>query len=204
MGLQGTFDQDLLREKLLAALLDGYYQKHLKHYNFERITQPARQFQGVDIQLTHKGTGQIFLVDEKAQLDYVNEELPTFAFELSYEHHGKTREGWLFDPVKTTQFYALITAIYADAPHTFTSCKITFVNRAKLLALLQSRGLDKVVLNTKRGALGEHHGKVVLENLCPRKEGYLYLSRLNKAEKPCNLVLRLGFLEANGLAKRLV
>lgn len=143
-------------------------------------------------------------MDEKAQLDYVNESLPTFAFELSYLKNGDQKRGWLFDASKKTHFYALVTSIFSDEEKMFTSCNITFVNRKKLIGHLVDLNLTeehftKVIRNN-----AQTNGKLILESLHPKKEGFLFFSTSNKVEKPINLVLRLEFLVEIGVAKRLV
>lgn len=60
--------------------------------------------QGIDLILKDKHLEKQFLVDEKAQLDYVNESLPTFAFELFYQKNGIQKQGWLFDASKKQSF----------------------------------------------------------------------------------------------------
>ncbi len=204
MALKSTFNADLKKEQQLALLLDGYYSKHLKQYDFERVYDKKRQFEGVDLILTHKETGVRHSIDEKAQLDYINEDLPTFAFELSYKKAGGLKKGWFYDPSKKTEFYALITGIYSDAPNTYTSCKITLVNRNKLLAYLQNKGITEIRLKKTIETHGTQHGKLKLKMLNHRTEGYLYMSSDNKAEQPVNLVLRLDFLLEKGLAKRFI
>ncbi len=204
MTLKSSFNADLKKEQQLALLLDGYYSKHLTYYNFERIHDKKRQFEGIDLILTHKNTGLAFAVDEKAQLDYINDDLPTFAFELSYKKAGVAKKGWFYDADKKTEFYSLITAIYTDVPNMFTSCKITLVNRKKLIDVLGQRGINELVLTRCVDSHEPVHGKLKLKELNHRTEGYLYISSKNKAEKPVNLVLQLDFLIQNGIAKRLV
>ena len=204
MGLTSNFRTDLQKEQHLAILLDSLYKKHLNHYRFKRISDLKKQLKGIDVILTHRVTKKEFLVDEKAQLDYVNDDLPTFAFELSYQKKGALKKGWLFDASKKTDFYALITGIYSDEPNKFTSCKITFVNRGKLISFLKSRTItQKSLLGFLEGSL-PRHGKIKVPELDSKTEGYLYRSSHNKAEKPINLILKLGFLIDNGLAKRLI
>lgn len=204
MTLKSTFNADLNKEQQLAVLLDAYYTKHLKHYSFERIRDKKKQFQGIDLVLTHKKTGNSYAVDEKAQLDYLNDDLPTFAFELSYKKAGILKKGWFYDPTKKTEFYSLITGIYTDAPNTYTSCKITLVNRAKLIAFLTNKGISEKLLKSTAKTHETKHGKLKLKTLSHSTEGYIYISSNNKAEKPVNLILRLDFLLQNGLAKRLI
>ncbi|VAW11220.1 hypothetical protein MNBD_BACTEROID03-2549 [hydrothermal vent metagenome] len=203
MGLRSSFKNDLEKEQKLSVFLDAYYKKHLKHYIFERAHDLKRQIQGVDLVLAHNTSGRRFLIDEKAQLDYINEDLPTFAFELVYQKDGEVKKGWLFNAKKKTEFYALITSIYADEPEKFTSCKVTFVNRKKLIEFLNVRKINQEYLDSQIEKHKNHNGKIVLDKLHPYHEGYLYFSTIKKAEKPINLILKLAFLTENGIAKQL-
>lgn len=159
---------------------------------------------GIDVTFSHKHNKSVFYIDEKAQLDYVNEDLPTFAFELGYYKYETYKEGWLYDSRKKTDFYALATAIYEDKPRVFTTCKITLVNPKKLRSYLSSLNITKTLLNDYRSSNKGLHGKLKLQELCHKNEGYLYFSKNNKLVKPVNLVLKLHFLEEKGIAKRLI
>ena len=203
MPLQSNFKSDLEREQKLCILLDRYYRQYLKQYSFERVSHMKQQMAGIDLIFTRKTCGRTYSIDEKAQLDYLNENLPTFAFELSYQKNGILKEGWLFDTSKKTDFYSLITSIYADAPKEFTSCKITLVNRQKLIDVLTARSITLSSLKKYIVPDEELHGKIKISELNHRNEGYLYASTKNKAEKPLNLILKLDFLEETGVAKRL-
>lgn len=202
MANKSAFNTDLAKEKRLAPLLNHCYQNHLCHYDFRRITNLKDQLLGVDVVFIHKKTGQEYFIDEKAQLDYINEDLPTFAFELYYYKKGAQKEGWFYDENKKTDFYALVTAIYDDKDRLFSSCKITLVNRKKIQAILLQKGFQKNVFKNQHDI--NNHGKICVEALNDRKEGYLFLSTKNKAEKPLNLILRLDWLLEMGVAKRLV
>ncbi|QCX01900.1 hypothetical protein FGM00_17930 [Aggregatimonas sangjinii] len=200
--MKSTFASDLEKEQKLHKLLDSCYRKGLKNYSFKRIKGHRQQMIGIDLHFTSNRSGQVFSIDEKAQLDYLNENLPTFAFELQYEKTGILKQGWLFNPHKKTDFYSLITSIYCDEPDIFTSCKITFVNRRKLIRFLSEKRLSEESLKKYLNASPNHRGKLEIDQLNARNQGYLYFSRQNKAEKPVNLILRLDFLIANGVARR--
>ncbi|MGN7513424.1 MAG: hypothetical protein ACTHOM_03550 [Allomuricauda sp.] len=202
--MKSNFKADLSKEQQLTPLLDFYYQKHLKYYSFERIFALKKQLRGIDIILKDERSAKKFYVDEKAQLDYINESLPTFAFELCYLKKGLKRQGWLFDNSKKTHFYALVTSIFSDEAKKFTSCNITIVNREKLIQHLDKKGLSQTYLEriiTENKGL---NGKLNLDKLDARNEGYLFFSSSNKIEKPVNLILRLDYLQRIGVAKRLV
>ncbi|PIB39382.1 hypothetical protein [Maribacter sp. 4G9] len=200
--MKSSFVLDLGKEKRLALLLDSYYSNCLKHYDFGRVQNLREQLLGVDVIFKHKISQKTFLVDEKAQLDYINEDLPTFAFELHYLKNGILKDGWLFDASKKTDFYALVTGIYEDEPNKYTSCKIAFVNRKKLLELLKTKGVTKTCLLEYYQKEPLPHGKMKLKELDPRTEGYLYHSKNNKAEQPFNLILKLDYLFSNRVAKK--
>ena len=202
--MKSNFKKDLSRERKFSHFLDGQYQKYLKLYAFRRTSAIKEQLLGIDLDFTHKQTGAVYHVDEKAQLDYLNLNLPTFAFELCYEKDGKQKTGWLLDSNKKTHFYSLITGIYADEKDKFTACNITFVNREKLLAYLAKRGLTSNKMEQLAQSRPNYHGKMQLESLHPRSEGYLFFSRKNKLEKPVNLILKLEFLTQTGVGKRFV
>jgi hypothetical protein len=200
---KSTFHTDLEKEKKLGLFLNTLYKKHLKYYTFERISDRKKQHEGIDLIFTHKKSGAQFTVDEKAQLDYLNESLPTFAFELCYYKKDVLKKGWFFDTAKKTQFYALVTSIYNEDHNFFTSCDIYFVNREKLLTLLKNKNIDYSILEKIMAQDNEISGKLDLPQLKPQDEGYLYFTK-NKAEKPINLILRLTYLLKTGVAKKLV
>ncbi|WP_339626115.1 hypothetical protein [uncultured Maribacter sp.] len=202
--MKSKFTSDLRKEKQLSNLLDVYYEKTLVYYETCRVYDMKRQMAGIDLIFTHKQTKTVFNIDEKAQLDYINEDLPTFAFELGYYKEDIYKEGWLIDIHKKTDIYSLATAIYEDEPNIFTSCKITFVNRKMLLSFLSKKAISKEVLKVYCDANVEHHGKLKIKELNTRTEGYLYFSKNNKPEKPINLILKLEFLIDQGIAKRLI
>ena len=203
MFLKSNFKTDLAQEKKLTPLLDSYYHKHLRFYDFKRVDEIEQQLQGIDLILTHKKTGKIFFVDEKAQLDYLNKSLPTFAFELFYMKNETLKQGWLFDAQKKTQMYSLVTNIQKEN-ETFTDCNITFVNRQKLLSFLVEKGFDEAFLKKRVLEHSGFHGKMELPGLDLRKEGHVHFSSKNKAEQPINLVFQLAFLKEIGVAKKFI
>ncbi len=107
----------------------------------------------------------------------------------------------MFDENKKTDFYALITAIFLDGGE-YSSCKITLVNRKKLLKKLDALNFKNTRFQDYRSA--NSHGKIVIDQLNPKGEGYLFLSSKNKSEQPLNLVLRLDWLLEANIAKRLI
>jgi hypothetical protein len=194
-----NFRQDLDNEVLLAKHLNDIYLKLFKgsSYRFNRINQLDRQYKGIDLILSNGTTS--FNVDEKAQLDYLNTSLPTFAFELSFLKNTNWHQGWFIDETKTTDIYFLITGIYPKGHNLnngLEKVKITGVYKDKLIRLLNEKGLSHETLKSideQLRAKGKH-GKYPIKELNPKTEGVLYFSKNNKDEQPINLVLRLDFL----------
>ncbi|RKE98476.1 hypothetical protein [Ichthyenterobacterium magnum] len=199
------FNRDLSKEQIISEYLnDLYYDLKL---NFIRNKDLDLQLKGVDLIYQHKGTD--FFIDEKAQLDYINIELPTFTFELSYLKNGENKLGWLIDQTKITTHYFLITSIYAkdknDLLKGFTSCKITSVNRNKLNTYLNTIGLTIEQLNCYQNNIRKADNKktkIKIDELNAKTQGLLYYSN-HLSEKPINLQLRLDFLIKKKIAKQI-
>ncbi|MDA7803900.1 hypothetical protein N8987_04925 [Crocinitomix sp.] len=204
-----NFRDDLNKERILGEYLDGIYARIFNKTKFlvSRITERNEQLKGIDLRIEKLDDSSIFYVDEKAQLDYINFNLPTFAFETSYLKYGSYREGWLYDESKLTQYYFLVTQIHAtigtDITQGIRKLKIHSVDRTKLQTLLGQRGLDKAVLEKYDSEIRESNvdGKIKIKELDNVSEGAFHFSRKNKSESPINLVLKLSFLEENNVAK---
>ena len=197
------YKRDLNKEQKLAVYLDTVYKK--LNLKLTRITDLDQQHKGVDLVYIHNNT-EIY-IDEKAQLDYVNRSLPTFTFELSYLKNNTLKKGWLFDTNKQTHFYFLVTSIKAKNPkvYDYYDCKITSVDRTKLIQFLERVKLGEQQLNNYEAAIraGQNkETKIEIKELHSKKEGCLFFSP-HLAEQPINLQLRLQFLIDAKIAKRL-
>ena len=201
-----SFKSDLQQETILAAYLDAMYCR--KKIDFTRVNNLSQQLKGIDLIIMHKA--DTYYIDEKAQLHYLNKNLPTFTFELSYLKNGKRKAGWLFDEHKLTHYYFLITGIYLKGRKSklkyskdIERLHITSVNRGKLVKHLNNIGLNKEKLNNFDSVLrkGRSYGKKYISELNPKSEGLLYYSK-HLREKPINLQLRLSYLIENKIAKK--
>ena len=204
--MKSNFEDDLKKEQYLGNYLDTIYSEVLKDFKIERKNDSSSQNQGIDLVISND---EVELnVDEKAQLDYLNLDLPTFAFEISYIKDNRQKLGWLFDKTKITNKYFLITGIFLndenDIKKGFKSCKIISVDRAKLIIFLKSRGLsfERVSEINQSIRNGREYNKIPLTELDSRLEGNMYYSKNNKAEMPINLVLYLDFLLKSKIAKK--
>lgn len=201
--MQSNFKKDLSKEQVLGNFLNEFYhQKYNDDGNsFLRISNLDLQIDGIDLILNIEGTD--YLIDEKAQLDYLNKSLPTFAFEISYIKNRKVKLGWLFDEKKKTDTYFLITNIQTIHPNSIKDgikdCNITAVNRKNVKQLLLDKGLDerKIFEYSSKIRKSQSHGKHPIKELDSKTEGFFYYSFQNKNEQPINLVLYLKFLLKN-------
>ncbi|GFD92329.1 hypothetical protein KUL156_54000 [Alteromonas sp. KUL156] len=199
------FQTDLTKEKILSIYLDKMYTK--LNLNFDRVINLELQHKGVD--LIFHARDKDYFIDEKSQLHYINSDLPTFTFELSYLKNKVEKTGWFLDNKMITTHYFLITGIYAvdkkDLNKGFKKCKITSVNKRKLKQHLTSIGLtDKKLLEyNKNIRLGKESKKIEIDELDLKKEGAFFYSP-QYSEKPINLQLRLDFLINNKIAKRII
>ena len=200
-----NFKKDLSHEKILAEYLDRIYSH--KNMDFLRVDDDSRQHQGID--LIFNIHSKEYFIDEKAQLHYLNADLPTFTFELSYLKDNDLKEGWLFDRQKLTHYYFLITGIFLKngiehLSHADDICKIriTSVNRFKLIDHLASIGLHREKLQEydehfrKSSAYGSNKISEFKNSSC----GLIYFTE-HLAEQPMNIQLRLEYLLENKIAK---
>ena len=201
-----SFKSDLEQEEILSQYLDKVYNE--KKIEFERIFDLNKQHQGIDLVMIVNSNE--YLIDEKAQLHYINSNLPTFTFELSYLKNNLLKDGWLFNQNKKTQYYFLITGIFLKEQRTelksyndIDKLKITSVNRLKLIERLAKVGLSKKKLiqydtNLRKS---KSFGKNEITELKPSLEGLIYFTE-HLVEKPINLQLRLNYLIETGVAKK--
>lgn len=203
---QSVYRRDLAQEAMFSNFLDMCLYQPIAEIlhrperlvSFKRITDLDMQHAGIDVVYKHRGL--TIFIDEKSQLHNLNQDIPTFAFELSYLKQGKERTGWLLDKRKKTHGYMLCWPRgerdeYGDI---YLGAKIIFLSKKQLLSFLSEHGYDEMALWRKAielrrsGAPGRH---LVGEPgfwfylTKPRTDG-LYLERM------INVVVRATLLES--------
>ena len=193
---------DMAAEAELASFLDEYlYAPLLAEGHFEsiaRVYDKEQQLKGVDVVVsTGKTTGNI---DEKAQIYYVNKNLPTFAFELQFLKYGEVIEGWFLNDRLSTDYYLLIwpqattDSIYELTKETFTRLDALMVSKKKLRSRLEELGLSKEVLMRK--AAERRCNRIYGKTATGHKGIYYYLSDSRKyVEAPINIVISKDILQ---------
>ena len=103
--------EDMSAEGQLGIFLDRYLYSRLEEAgrirSFRRVRDRSGQLRGTDVILTAPEGGALRL-DEKAQLYYLNRDLPTFAFELLFLRQGGLTPGWLCREGLDTDRYLLV------------------------------------------------------------------------------------------------
>lgn len=204
--MNSNFDSDLSKEGLLGKYLDDIYPKILEGFTIQRISDADLQHQGVDLIISKDNCH--FNIDEKAQLDYLEHDLPTFAFEITYIKDGQQKQGWLYDSDKTTDRYFAVTGITCNTPNEpksgFKSCKIVSVNRSKLINLLTLKGLTykRIIEINQEIRSATTDGRISVMELEGRAQGNFHYTT-GKVERPINIVLKLEYLIAENVAKRI-
>ena len=192
------FKSDLAKEEILGRFLDKQYLKAgLKTH---RIGGTNLQYKGVDL-LLHDENGLDFKVDEKAQLHYLNKDLPTFALEIDYFKDGAIKPGWLFDSKKITEIYAFVFSIHLVAgvdlltkEAELASCEVVFVNRLRLINELAMLDLDQKICSAQSAVLRSDAERIKIQHA----SGFNFQISRQLAEAPVNLVVKRVFLEKIG------
>jgi hypothetical protein len=182
-------ENDMRRERILSAYLDTklYCQNLFK--DARRTDSIESQLAGSDIVLSIPSLGlSNIIVDEKAQLYYLDGGLPTFAFELNFiNKNGKRVEGWLTDENKSTEYYQLL---FLTAKKDFES--IEMIHKVEYILVKRSEIL--AVINQDLKALRNKGLEVSSSNKFhqfkyPNSDFY-YTHSTKLAESPVNIILK--------------
>ena len=184
-----TFRQrDSTVEKEIAKFMDEkFYLNNVQ--DFKRFENKEEQLKGMDVSFTLDDFKNI-IVDEKAQTHYINKNLPTFAFEISFlRTSGDWTLGWLLDKKKENNYFILIWP-FAKKDWDIKKSDITkldclLVNRQKIIDLLEKEGFtkEKIMIEEEKIRREKISGKMGYGDIY-----FYYTDRLS--EKPINIVIR--------------
>jgi hypothetical protein len=189
VGYNTFREHDYRRERVLSAYLDKKLYNQPNFENFCRTNATEDQLSGSDVVFSVPGKGlNHIIVDEKAQLYYLDGGLPTFAFELNFvNRRGERVEGWLTDERKKTEFYQLL---FLTAKKDFESIdeiykvEYVLVDRNKIFKAIN---LDLAELRKKGMEVSGNPG------FCQFKAPgvpYYFTHSVHLAESPVNIILR--------------
>ena len=212
---ESSFEIDLEKENVvMSEYMRRYYYSRLsnndksKLTDFRKITDINLQKEGVDV--TYTLDNKHYVIDEKAQMDYIyeREPLPTFSLELLNAASGNI--GWLINLRLKTEYYMFIWPHAEVRPLSVDNILYAYyalVNKKRLLAEIEirykmnSNHLFEYAKQMATGMLGEKVTDAYGRCKGYRYKGngfdsqaYLYYS-INKAEHPVNLVVRRNWLE---------
>lgn len=194
---------DMSAEAQLALFLDKYLYERFpdihRYSSIKRISDKREQLNGTDVRFIMKD-GRVFNVDEKAQLYYLNKNLPTFAFEIQFLRRGIPTTGWLCNDRLETDYYLLIWP-FADRDtssgiswRNFTKADCLMISKQDVLSFLAENGLTKDRLLADANAIRKEHrtGKIRIEGL----SGIYYFASYPQyyAEAPINIVISKSYL----------
>lgn len=216
-----SFASDLEKENSVMAeyMRRHYYAKLLNSdgssvSDFQRATDTDAQKAGIDV--TYTRDGKRYIVDEKAQMDYIYKDapLPTFSLELLAGTSGAI--GWFINSALKTEYYMFIWPHAGADSRPLSVDRIEYalyalVSKKKLLAEVQKRygkSPEQLLEYAKRmaaGGMGEEQlrsdrsGRQYLSGYRYKEDsfddmGYLYYT-VSKQERPVNLVVRRSWLE---------
>ena len=192
--------EDMQAEQTLTKVMDIWVWSRLKGIGnistYIRETNKEKQINGTDVWLCTKNEKRIS-VDEKAQLYYINQNLPTFAFELGFiGQTGNIKQGWFVNDTLNTNMYMLIypyantTDITKLEYSSFTKLECILISKLAIWKELYKVGLTKELLIEETKKMREN-GEIGRKSFPNIDWCYLNMSDSNKyTETPINIVIR--------------
>lgn len=203
------FDRDKKHEEIVAGWLEKYFYSQLNAsvVNYMRVEEVSnadriKEAQTLGIDLVLKDSNEeMYFIDEKSQTTYMNNPLPTFAFELSYEYNGVTRKGWLLDENKKTNYYLLIyPRSYTKESYKELSdiddldfAEIILLNKKRLITELSNIGISlKSLIEIAKNIQTENKPIPISD----KSKNYVSIYKSSYlSEKPVNIVIKRTLLD---------
>lgn len=199
---------DSANEKLVAQFLDDYFYLPSLFEKVERVSDKQEQLKGKDIIVSSKRLSLVdAIIDEKDTAHYVNKDIPTFAFELSFMVGNMEVEGWLTDESKETEYYLLLYPFATlEEPVTkppqfkeVTKVRYILVRRQDVINLLKEAGFDRNALQRKakevRTTVGGYDDNQRNKAEDKAKYGFYFMYTYFLNERPVNVVIPRAMLE---------
>lgn len=166
---------DFLNKNFYPSLLKNIFQD--TNFSFEKIANLDLQKSGIDEIIEYNSKRA--LVDEKVQLDYINENLPTNAFEILKQSGNSTlTNGWFIEKKLKTTHYIIFKDINLknitkkwymkteeDIVNNFESLSFFIVNKEDLISFLKEEyAIDDIYLKLESKLLIEQINTFISEN----------------------------------------
>lgn len=225
--MKSKFKQDFSSEQLLAKWLDEFFYKRISddeydiktrfntirpiEYGKERAREAQRQ--GIDA-LYQMKSGESLMVDEKAQLNYLNNPLETFAFEIIYKRQNNKNiltQGWFInDDLKTTHYLLVYPHSDQVKKHyhikdyqQFSKAEVVLVEKAQLKERLKALKINKARIYEKAMEIVDTDKKRITFEQMDYSDAYMVKTDY-LAEKPINVVVRKHILNEIAVARWMV
>ncbi len=193
-------------EKCVGEFLDRYFYPSI-FVQSERIDDLELQWKGVDVIVTNDDDISMN-IDEKSAAHYVNSDLRTFAFEVSFLNRANSlNQGWLLNTDLETDCY-LLSWVYANEqkypyrnqkmqpngyPKTMTTDYFKYLSTDDITAMDIVVIEKEIVRNhilLSNDALMEFSKSMRMQNVGFRPfEGYRFVLSLRLPEQPVNILL---------------
>ena len=193
---------------MVARFLDEHFYLAPLFEKAERVSDKHEQLKGKDIVVSSSRLGLTdAIIDEKDTAHYVNKNIPTFAFELSFMVYGNEVEGWITDGSKETEYYLLLWPFAklvepVSKPPEFkeiTKLNYLLVRRADIVKMLLDKGFDRDALMQKaremRAIVHVYEDNQRLKAADKDAYGFYFMYTYFLAEKPVNVVIPRKKLE---------
>lgn len=185
-------------EQVISDYLDSYLYSRLDKKDKVSVTRhidKESQLSGIDVSVLYDN-GTKYLIDEKAAVYYINKQLNTFSFELSFiDRANNLHEGWfLDDKLLTTHYMLLYVTSRVDDVKTITkddiqSIECVLISKEKL-KLHYERDMNYINEMTDWIRNSRMSGKTYSGN----NSYYFYFSD-NLKERPVNIIIKRTMLE---------
>lgn len=211
--IKSKFNSDFSKEKEVGKFLDEFlYRKKFINNDFKRIEDFKMQQEGIDIILD--GT----YIDEKSQIYYAGNSLPTFSFE--FWNITSKKIGWAINNSLKTEKYMLIWINNTSGKGKEFTCKdikeieCMLIKKEKITEIIKKyfNGRDYMSLNSvvyseilrysDKEDVVYYFYKDSLEEIVNssreehKKENNYFALSTSKAEKPLNFIIRKKELES--------
>ena len=143
---KSKFYEDKRKEELFGNWLDNHFYIRMigKYKSITRNSDATLQKRGVDVIIETNG-GKTIYIDEKATLQYINKNIPTFAFEI--RNTTSSAQGWLYNPNYVTDYYLLAWPNATDESipnaESFFNTEVMSIKRSGVVQLLVDNGLTE-------------------------------------------------------------
>ncbi len=196
--------EDHSAENELALFMDKFLYERFPtggaFSSIRRVQDKEEQLNGVDVEFI--GTDdRVYCVDEKAQLHYLNQNLPTFALELLSYQKGYDTIGWLCNNKLKTDFFMLIWPSATTDDYEgitwdqFTKADCLLIQKQKILKMLASKGLtvERMLSDARDIRASGRKGKIPI----PGVRGIYYFASYPRKyqEAPINIIVSKPILK---------